>query len=117
MGEKRKASIEKYGYSHRNAVHALRLLRAGIIFFQTNFFPVNIVNEDKQFGQIIKQVKIKPETFNKSEINILCKEQEQILDNSFENRDKDYKFNAEKANELIYEAYMPILQQSCYLLQ
>lgn len=41
MGEKRKKSVEKYGYDTKNAAHAIRLLRMGIEFLNEGILYVD----------------------------------------------------------------------------
>ncbi len=68
LGEKRKEQLKQYGYSYRNCVHALRLLRTGVLFFSGQPYPVNIVKEDKLFGEFILSIKQNPTQYNKDDL-------------------------------------------------
>ena len=109
LGAKRKSQIEKYGYSYRNCVHALRLGRAGIIFFRDNYYPVNIVKDDKEYGEFIRDVKINPQNHKVDDLINLIEKFELDLKKCYDSRLADYSFNDRLANELIYQFYMPIL--------
>lgn len=109
LGEKRKSAIEKYGYSYRNVVHCLRLLRCGIIFFLTNTYPVNIVDTDKDFGPIIKSIKNTPENHKLPELLQIIEMQDLLLEDSFNNRSVDYKFDVDVAAEICHSCYKQFL--------
>ncbi len=111
LGEKRKQQIEQFGYSYRNAVHALRLLRTGIIFFRDNIYPVNIVKIDKEFGEFIKDIKINPQKHTKEGLLAIIDEMEKDLVRVFEGRKENYKFNNELADNIILDLYLPLLEK------
>ncbi len=112
IGEKRKKAIETHGYSFRNASHCYRLIRTAIIFFNENIFPVNIVEYDKEFGALIKDIKVNPQNHKPEEIEKELIKLESILDESFVNRKVNYKYDVDFANKLCYDLYMPILQNT-----
>ena len=105
LGEKRKAAIEKYGYSYRNAVHALRLTRCGILFFETDNYPVNIVLKDAEFGSLIKDIKNNPQNHKKEDILEEINKQELRLERSFNERNKNYEFDIDVASDICSACY------------
>lgn len=109
LGEKRKSAIEKYGYSYRNVVHCLRLLRCGILFFQMDFYPVNIVKLDKEFGPLIKDIKNNPENHKLEELLKIIDSQDKLLEESFAKRAANYKFDVNVAAEICNVLYKPFL--------
>ena len=111
LGEKRKKSLETFGYSFRNAVHALRLLRAGHFFFIEGYYPVNIVAADREYGQVIFDLKNNPQNYRPAELELLIDKLDADLVKSFDGRNFDYKFDEKLANELILEIYLPILNK------
>lgn len=114
LGNKRKLDIEKYGYSYKNCTHALRLLRAGIIFFDGAPYPVNIVKYDKAYGPLILDIKQHPEKYRPDELIREIESLEEMLKRVFDLRKKNFVFNDNLVNELIYNSYMPILNEKEY---
>ncbi len=110
LGDKRKKQLEKYGYAVSNCCHAIRLIRSGIIFFRDNIYPVNIVEEDKEYGEMIKHLKFNPASYQVENLLKLIDDLEVKLVESFESRGINHVFNEELANELCYDLYMPILK-------
>lgn len=111
LGEKRKAALEKFGYSYRNSVHAIRLLRSGIIFFETGNYPVNIVNDDKEYGLFLLDLKTNPGNYKKEDILNLIDKLDLDLKKSFDNRSQNFAFKSELANFLILDNYIDILTE------
>jgi predicted nucleotidyltransferase len=111
IGEKRAKAIEQHGYSFRNASHCFRLLRTAILFFKTNEFIVNIVETDKEYGELMKDIKFHPENHKPEQIELQLIELEKDLDEAYSNRNMAFNFDVDFANELCYRLYMPILNQ------
>lgn len=109
LGEKRKSAIEKYGYSYRNVVHCLRLLRCGIIFFQTDNYPVNIVEGDKELGPLIKDIKNNPGNHKLPDLLEEITRQDELLKKSFDDRATNYEFDVNIAAEICNYCYKPFL--------
>lgn len=112
LGAKRKESLEKYNYSFRNAVHALRLLRVGHFFFTEGYYPVNIVSADKEYGQMILDLKTNPQNYRPDELELLIDKLNADLLKSFDGRNFNYEFDEKLTNELILEIYLPILNNT-----
>lgn len=110
LGAKRKEQLEKFGYSYRNVVHALRLIRTGILFFRDNIYPVNIVESDKEYGEFIKDVKVNPQNHKVENLINLIEKFESDLKRYFDLRSINYTFNDELANNICYDLYMMILR-------
>ena len=111
IGEKRKNAILEYGYSYRNASHCFRLLRTAIIFFNENYFPINIVEKDKVYGFLVKDIKINPQNHKPENLEKQLIELEKELDESYKNRKITYRYNNEVANQICYDLYFDILEK------
>lgn len=111
LGGKRKESIDKFGFSPKNFVQLLRLAWAGSIFFEKDYFPVNVFKEDKEFGKYLMQIKTQPETFTKEVLNEAAKVAEEKLVNSFESRKNTRVFINEVANSLCLNLYRPYINK------
>lgn len=110
LGKKRRDQLKEFGYSFRNCVHALRLARTGIIFFNENRYAINIVTEDKQYGSLIRDVKINPQKYKYEELILIIEELEADLKDAYNNKSVNYRFDEKIANQLCYDIYMPILK-------
>lgn len=110
LGGKRKEMLNKYGYSPKNAVQAMRLCWAGSYFFMHGEFPVRIDKFDPIFGRSLLRIKTHPQSYNVLRIVELIKEWEAHLDKAFNERTKNYKFNDDKANKLCLEIYFPLIK-------
>jgi len=111
LGDKRKKQLEEFGYSYKNCVHALRLLRTGIIFFKDNIYPVNIVEQDKEYGNFIRNVKLNPSHYQVDKLMSLIKDLEIGLKKSFDNRAENYQFSDAIANQICFNIYFPVLKK------
>lgn len=113
LGSKRKTAIETYGYSYKNAVQILRLIHCGIAFFSKGYYPVNIFNDDPALASELLLIKTKPHLFKVEELNDLIDEKEKQLKAIFDSRDKskDFKFNEDYANEVIFRFYFSEMQK------
>lgn len=111
LGSKRKEALVKYGYSYKNAVQLLRLSYCGKVLFQEGIFPVNVMDHNKSFGEELLEVKLHPENHSLDEMNKRVDESEEEMKKSFDNRNFDYKFDEELANDWVYRMYMPVLEK------
>ena len=114
LGGKRKAAIDKNGFSQKNFVQLYRLAWAGKIFFQKGYFPVNVQKEDPSFADMLLQIKVAPHFFNVEILNEAASLAEAALHKAYDNRTISYKFDSDFANEMILAAYYPILSKSYF---
>ena len=63
LGAERKADIEKYGYSPKNASHCIRLLYAGITALKTGEFPVYLTGDIRELCYALKTYQIPKEEY------------------------------------------------------
>jgi hypothetical protein len=110
VGSKRRAQIEKYGFSPKNFSHVLRLCYCGTIFFKGNFFPVNIMRHNEEIGQTLLEIKTMPEKHNKEDLLRMTTCYEDCLDTAFNKRPFTFKFQDDMANVLKLKAYSKILE-------
>ncbi len=110
LGAKRKESIERFGFSKNNFCHLLRLGFCGRVFFKKGYFPVNIKEECEKEWDFLYRIKTEPQYFKVEYLNQCALLSETMLKEAFDKREKNFKFNENLANELIFEAYYPILK-------
>lgn len=108
LGGKRKEALEKYGYSYKNLVQYIRLCRAGEVFFQTGWFPVNI-RSDKEVGALLWSIKTKPEDYNAECAVDLMDKYLDKLKASFNTIKYKFTYKDEVANDILMQCYLPIL--------
>lgn len=111
IGGKRYEAVQKYGFSPKNFTQLFRLAYVGEIFFKENRFPVNIKDEkDPAIWEALMAIKTQPENFSKDELTLRYAEAELSLEEAFNNRAKDRKFDEEVANETLLAIYIPHLE-------
>lgn len=110
LGSKRKAQVEKYGFSPKNFVQLFRLANCGIALFQKGYFPVNVKNYDSELHTFLMDVKTKPEKYTKEQLNEITDKYEAQMKVAYENRKFSYTFNLDYANDFLRRAYLPYLQ-------
>lgn len=110
LGGKRRKSLETYGFSPKNFSHLLRLAYCGTVFFETNFYPVNLKKHDVEFRNFIFEIKTQPEKFNKNHLNILAEKAVEKLKIAFNSRKNNFEFDEDLANQFCYNFYMPFLR-------
>lgn len=108
LGGKRKEALEKYGYSYKNLVQYIRLCRAGEVFFQTGWFPVNI-RPDQEVGALLWSIKTKSEDYNAEYAVELMDKYLEKLKASFNTIKYQFTFKDEVANDILMRCYLPIL--------
>ena len=109
LGSKRKAQLDKYGFSPKNAVQLLRLSWAGTVLFETGEFPVHVMSWNKEMHDLLFAIKTTPSKYSKSQLNDLFDSADANLKSSFENRRVALTFNLDKANDVLRELYLPFL--------
>jgi predicted nucleotidyltransferase len=110
LGSKRKQALDKYGYSHRNASHLVRLLNTGITFFKEGRYVVNCADFPKEVYEKILNIKTKPTEYSVEQLAIDYADLEKQIVEAYESRKKSYHFNEKEANKILLSAYFPHLQ-------
>lgn len=109
LGGKRFEQLQKYGFSPKNVVQLVRLAWAGRKYFEKGYFPVDIFKEDKDFAANLLHIKTNPSKYSADFVKEVYAFQEELLINSFENRNFDTKFDVELANKLCHLIYKRVL--------
>lgn len=108
LGSKRKAQIDRYGFSPKNFSHLLRLAHCGEAFFRTSVYPVCVKGDPVR--EVLFSVKTEPLRYTKEQLNLMSDAAIVRLKESYEGRKENFKFDAVLANRLCLEFYMPFLQ-------
>lgn len=110
LGGKRKAALEKYGFSPKNFTQLFRLANCGMALFEKGYFPVNMKEYDENVHNFLMRVKTKPESYSKEQLNNAADHYEAQLKMMYENRKFTYTFDNDLANEVLRKVYLPYLQ-------
>ena len=112
LGGKRRAAVERYGYSPKNCVQLLRLCWAGTHFFRCQVFPVNVREYEPVFADRLLSIKTTPEQFRIAELLLQVDDLEHGMDEAFDElRPADHLcFDSDLANQILVDCYLPILQ-------
>jgi hypothetical protein len=112
LGGKRKEAIDTYNFSPKNFCQLLRLGWAGSMFFIKGYFPVNVRKEDSKLADLLLQIKTAPQFFTVELLNKAAALAEKELHQAYKNRTVNYVFDSNFANEVILEAYYPLLKRA-----
>lgn len=109
LGSKRKEALDKYGFSPKNATQLLRLLWTGIHFFEYNRYVVDTIEFGSSIRSYLYDVKTKPETYSKDKLTEDFHGLDEKMKKVFDSRSINHRFNEDKANALLLQAYLPFL--------
>lgn len=111
IGGKRFAQVEKHGYSPKNMVQLFRLTYAGIEFFRSGKFPVNMKEYNADIAARLLDIKINPEKYSPEELVAQTHGLEVVLDTTYAKTNIHYVFDLNYANEVCAKLYYsPILK-------
>jgi hypothetical protein len=80
LGGKRKATLDKYGFSPKNVVQLLRLSECAASYIRDKFYPVNFREyHDKALYERMTEIKFSPENFTMEQIMKIINESEKKL--------------------------------------
>ena len=108
LGSKRKAQIDRYGFSPKNFSHLLRLAHCGEAFFRTSVYPVCVKGDPAR--EALFSVKTEPWKYTKEQLNLMSDAAIVKLKESYEGRKETFRFDPVLANRLCLDFYMPFLQ-------
>lgn len=111
LGSKRKAQLERYGFSPKNFTQLFRLAWAGTVLFQKGYFPVNVKTEDPAFCAWLLGVKTSPENHTRENLNTEADVWELKLKQAYESRKYFYTFDHTLANDILRQVYLPHLMK------
>lgn len=109
LGGKRKAQLDKYGFSPKNATQLLRLAFCGKTLFQHGYFPVNLKLADEKTWAHLFSIKTEPEKYTKEKLNEMFDASEAAVKLSYNSRKFTYEFDLALANETLRKIYLPFL--------
>lgn len=109
LGGKRKAQLEKFGFSPKNFTQLFRLAYCGMTLFGEGYFPVNIKTDNTEVWNLLMSVKTHPENHTKDQLNTLANLYEESLKEAYDERKFSYTFDYDLANEMLRKIYLPYL--------
>lgn len=109
LGGKRKAALDKYGYSPKNAVNLIRLCSAGRCFFEEGFFPLKI--KDQAMHSFLWNVKNNPQDFIVEYLIGFISDEREMFENAYIHKKFNYIFNEDVANDLLRKIYYPYIKR------
>ena len=104
LGGKRKAAVEKYGFSYKNFVQILRLCKVGQVFFTSGEYMVNVKDFDSDYHDMLMEIKTQPGNFTKNELSIMVDEEFKKLENIMSGSSIEFKFDVELAADIVIDA-------------
>lgn len=107
IGSRRRNQIEEHGFSPKNFSHMIRLAFCGATFFQISYYPVDL--RRYKIRDLIFSIKTEPEKYTIENLVEISEEKINDLKKSFDNRNKNYKFDLDFANSTCLKFYKPYL--------
>lgn len=104
LGGKRKAAVEKYGFSYKNFVQILRLCKVGQVFFTSGDYMVKVKDFDPNYHDFLMEIKTKPENFTKDQLSGLVDEEFKKLEKIMEESTINFKFDVDLASDIVLDA-------------
>lgn len=101
LGGKRKADVEKYGFSPKNFTQIFRLLRVGIRFFDTGVYMVNVKEHSPTLHAWLMDVKSNPEKYTREQLQETVAMELEALEVAIKNSKVDLKFDIDFASDII----------------
>lgn len=111
LGGKRKAQLDKYGFSPNNFVHILRLTHVAAYWFKQGKYYVNM-KELPGLVATLMNIKLHPELYTKEKLTEMALISISMMDEAYPKRVIDTKFDADLANDLCLEIYYPHLSRA-----
>jgi hypothetical protein len=108
LGGKRKAQIDRYGFSPKNFSHLLRLAHCGEVFFRTSFYPVCLKGDPMR--EMIFSVKTEPHLYSRERLNLMSDAAVDRMKDAYENKKDGLEFDLALANRLCLDFHLPLLQ-------
>lgn len=109
LGGKRYDQVIKLGFSPKNLIQLYRLCWAATWFFNYSIFPVDISEYDSNLALRLLKIKTDPQEFNKDELIEGSYINEELMKESFKNRQTNFIFDEDFANNLLLSLYIPHL--------
>lgn len=100
LGGKRKADVEKYGFSPKNFVQIFRLIRVGIRFFDTGVYMVDVKEYSPTLHAWLMSIKTDPSKYTCAELKEYVSYELEALETSIKNSKVDLKFDIEFASNI-----------------
>jgi hypothetical protein len=110
LGGKRKAQLDRYGFSPKNFTQLFRLAFAGVTLFQEGYFPVCVSEANPIIAAELFHIKTKPEHYTKEALNLKYVEADAALSQAYETRKFNFKFDESLANDILRRLYLPYLK-------
>ena len=101
----KKIANEKF--NPKNFYHLIRICFCGKHFFQTSYYPINLLN--CEIRDLLFSIKTQPENYNKNQLNELVEQGEKEFIASYHNRKENYKFDFEFASQMCLRFYSTYL--------
>jgi predicted nucleotidyltransferase len=113
LGGKRKAMLDKYGFSPKNVTQIIRIVVAADWFLQTGHYPLDISGVDKKAYNLAFKIKTNPRLFSFEDVSNIIRE--------YDEKAKEMKdlvkltFKDDVALDIILHAYRDQLEVRTWL--
>lgn len=104
LGSKRKAAVERYGFSPKNFCQILRLCQVGIEFFKEGRYMVNVKEFNPEFHELLMSIKTCPEDYTCVQLEKMVDEKFKDLEKTMDTSNIRFDFDVDLASEILLDA-------------
>lgn len=105
LGGKRKAALDKYGFSPKNFAHLIRLAWVGTTFFKHGEYVVNIGGTNPSIHDFIMEIKTHPERVHVNDLIKIADAAKADLKDAYENTKVFYEPDFEYIGQVLKHFY------------
>lgn len=117
LGGKRKAMLDKYGFSPTNFSHIFRLCYAARVWFMRGQYPVRVADWNPMLAEYLLDLKQRPGNFRLEALKANAEREIHEMDLCYENRLTTTHYDEELANRICFVVYWPELHMARMRLQ
>jgi predicted nucleotidyltransferase len=103
LGGKRKAQLDKYGYSPKNVAQIIRIVNAVKIFMETGVYPVKVADMGSNVATLCLDIKNNPEKYSKDSAEYIIMKQEESIRSVVDKL--GWKFDNRFAADVVMDCY------------
>lgn len=104
LGGKRKAAVEKYGFSPKNFTQIFRLCQVGVEFFTSGKYMVNVQEFNPKYHEFLMGVKTEPEQYTCDQLEQMVNDKFSELERVMETSTIRFDFDVDLASEILLTA-------------
>jgi hypothetical protein len=103
------SAVRSYGFHPKQLCNLFRWTYSGKVFFETDYYPTNLILEHPSFGKFLLDLKTNPTNYKKDQLMELAGLYYDEFVQAFNNRKNNFQFELSFANEVCQKYDLPLL--------